>query len=335
MEMRLDDMDDLIGKMLAGEATPEECARVESWKDESEANRKYTEHLRTIFEKSASSTVQVQFDTDAAWRSVKSKINRSKEFNLSQNQKPRFGFGWRIAAGVVFALGLGYLGYQWSNPVVETFSVVSETDILRDSLPDGSFAILNKKSELNYEYSSGNRTRRVKLKGEAYFSVRHEKEKPFVIETDEVFIRDIGTEFNVNAYPDKDTIEIVVTAGEVQFYTLRDSGLVLKAGEKGIYSKRTKQFYRLKSTDLNELAYKTKIFRFNNTEMTAVVKLLNEVYNSKIKLVSTAIYKCRLTVNFSEDNLETIVEVIAETMGFTISHKEDEILLDGKGCNNE
>jgi transmembrane sensor len=40
-----------------------------------------------------------------------------------------------------------------------------------------------------------------------------------------VLVRDIGTEFNLKAYPEKDTIEILVTEGEVQFYTLYDSGL--------------------------------------------------------------------------------------------------------------
>jgi transmembrane sensor len=335
MEMKFDDIDDLIGKMLAGEATPEECARVDAWKNESDANKKYAEQLKTIFEKAAATTVQGQFDTDAAWTRVRNKIHTRKEIPFEPNHTSGLGFALRIAAGIVFVVGMGYLLYSWNQPVVETFSLTSEVGIRQDSLPDGSLAVLNKKSELSYEYSSGDRVRRVKLKGEAYFSVRHEKEKPFVIETGEVLIRDIGTEFNVNAYPDKDTIEIVVTEGEVQFYTLKDSGLVLKAGEKGIYSKRTKQFYRMESTDINELAYKTKIFRFKNTEMTAVVKLLNEVYNSRIKLVSTAIYKCPLTANFYEDNLDRIVEVIAETMDFTIVRKDGEILLDGKGCNNE
>jgi transmembrane sensor len=61
--------------------------------------------------------------------------------------------------------------------------------------------------------------RKVKLSGEAFFSVKHEEEKPFVIEAEDVLVRDIGTEFNLKAYPDKDTIEIIVTQGEVQFYT--------------------------------------------------------------------------------------------------------------------
>lgn len=335
MEMRFNDMDDLIGKVLAGEATQEEIALFENWKNESEANKKYADHLKTIFEKAASAHIQVQFDTDAAWSRVRNKIKGDKQYTSSNESKSGYGFVWKIAAGIIFILGIGLIAYQWNKPVIETFVVTSETIVVQDSLPDGSTAVLNKKSELSYEYNSKEKVRKVKLTGEAYFSVKHEEEKPFIIEADEILVRDIGTEFNVSAYPDKDTIEIVVTAGEVQFYTLKDPGLVLKAGEKGIYSRRTKEFYRLESVDVNDLAYKTKVFRFNNTEMTAVVKLLNEVYNSKIKLASAAIYKCRLTANFSEDNPDTIVDVIAETMDFTVARKDGEILLDGKGCNNQ
>lgn len=231
-------------------------------------------------------------------------------------------------------LGIGFVAYHWKDTPIQNFSVASDKATIQDTLPDGSTAFLNKKSELSFEYNEKEGTRKVKLKGEAYFAVKHEEDKPFVIETSEILVRDIGTEFNLKSYPDQDTIEIVVTEGEVQFYTLKDEGLNLKAGEKGIYSKRLKEFYRIEKIDTNTLAYKTKVFSFNNTDLGAVVNLLNDVYDSKIKLINKDLHNCHLTANFKEDNPETIVEVIAETMGLTITRQGDEILLDGKGCAN-
>ena len=335
MEREFDDMDDVIGKVLAGEATAEEQLQVEQWARESDANKKYYDHLKTIFEKAGSANVQIQFDTDAAWRKVKKKISKPGERQLSREpQGAIYKQGWRIAASIVFLLGVGYVIYQWRDVPVETFAVASDKATVQDTLPDGSTAYLNKKSELKFEYDAQKKTRRVKLKGEAYFAVKHDDEKPFVIESDEILVRDIGTEFNLKSYPDQDTIEIVVTQGEVQFYTLKDSGLNLKAGEKGIYSKKLKEFYRIEKIDTNTLAYKTKVFSFNNTDLGAVVNLLNDVYDSKIKLINKDLHNCRLTANFKEDNPDTIVEVIAETMGLTITRQGDEILLDGKGCTN-
>ncbi len=333
-------MDDLIGKVLAGEATVGEQLLVEQWTHENDANKKYYDHLKTIFEKAGSANLQMQFDTDAAWKRVRQRLGQTPGSRIKNQESSSkildVGY-WsvlRIAAGIIFLLGVGYVLYQWRDVPVETFAITSDKATIQDTLPDGSTAFLNKRSELTFEYNAKEKTRRVKLKGEAYFAVKHEEDKPFVIETGEILIRDIGTEFNLKSYPYQDTIEIVVTQGEVQFYTLKDSGLNLKAGEKGIYSKKSKEFYRIEKIDTNTLAYKTKVFSFNNTDLGAVINLLNEVYDSKIKLINKELHNCRLTANFKEDNPDTIVEVIAETMGLTITRQGDEILLDGKGCTN-
>lgn len=335
MENVWNDMDELIGKVLAGEGSVHEEAEVLRWAQQNEDNRKYYEDLKSIFERSASTDVQIQFDTDAAWNKVKHRINtpESKVIPLYNNKPTTFNQLMRIAAGVVILFGVGYFAYQWITPSTQTLAVVSDTVTVQDTLPDGSTAFLNKKSELTYQYNPREKTRKVVLRGEAYFSVKHEEEKPFVIEADEILVRDIGTEFNLKAYPDKDTIEIIVTSGEVQFYTLLDSGLNLQAGEKAIYSKRNKQFYRIEKPDTNALAYKTKVFSFNNTDLRTVINLLNDVYNSKIKLANEKLYACHLTANFKEDNASIIAEVIAETMGLTLTRKDDEIILDGRGCD--
>jgi ferric-dicitrate binding protein FerR (iron transport regulator) len=335
MENMRNDIDELIGKVLAGEGSALEEEEVLRWAHQNQDNRKYYEDLRSIFERSASTDVKIQFDTDAAWRKVKQRINNSESnvVPLYTKKPEAFNQLMRIAAGVVILMGIGYFTYQWISPTTQTLAVVSDSVTIQDTLPDGSTAFLNKKSELTYTYNPRKKTRKVVLKGEAYFSVKHEEEKPFVIEADEVLVRDIGTEFNLKAYPDKDTIEIIVTSGEVQFYTLLDSGLNLQAGEKAIYSKRNKKFYRIDKPAINELAYKTKVFSFNNTDLRSVVNLLNEVYSSKIKLANEKLYNCRLTANFKEDNASIIAEVIAETMGLTLTRVDDEIILDGKGCD--
>jgi len=327
----LNDMDDLIGKVLAGEATALEQESVLLWRKQSEANEKYFNQFRNIFERAGSAAMQIEFDTDAAWNKVKSKISKNNSKVVSIN-RTNFFSPLRIAAGIILLLGVGSVFYLLTAPPIQTLAVLSEKTTRQDTLPDGSTAFLNKKTELEFEYNPREKTRKVKLKGEAYFTVKHEEKKPFIIEADEILVRDIGTEFNLKAYPDKDTIEIIVTQGEVQFYTRSDSGLNLKAGEKAIYSKRTKEFYRIEKQDNNTLAYKTKVFSFNNTDLLSVVILLNEVYNSKISLASESLYNCRLTANFKEDNPEIIAEVIAETMGLELTKKEDQLILSGKGC---
>ena len=326
--------DDLIGKVLAGEGSAQEAEEVLNWVSQSEENKLYYESLKTIFDKAASAEIQIQFDTDAAWNKVRKKIaeETGSVVPLYKNRS-FFNQPLRIAAGIIILLGVAYAAYQWTAPAVQTLALVSGQATKTDTLPDGSTAFLNKRSELTYEFNSRKKIRKVVLKGEAYFSVKHEAEKPFIIEAEDILVRDIGTEFNLKAYPDKDTIEIIVMHGEVQFYTKNDEGLNLQAGEKAIYTKSSKKFYRIEKPDTNALAYKTKVFSFNNTDLKSVVNLLNEVYNSKIKLANEKLFNCRLTANFKEDNASIIAEVIAETMGLTITRKDDQIILDGKGCD--
>lgn len=333
MKLQHDDMDELIGKVLAGEATEQEKQELNAWLAANLTNQAYFDNLKIIFDKAASNNVKVEFDTDAAWNKVRDRLSEGKVVSIHKRTE-RTSIWVRIAAGIAIFSGVIYF---LNNPIGQTtqqMAVVSADSTRQDTLPDGSTAFLNKKSELAYSYDAKAKSRKVKLKGEAYFSVKHDEENPFVIEAEDILVRDIGTEFNLKAYPEKDTIEILVTEGEVQFYTLYDSGLNLKAGQRAIYSRRNKMFYRIEKPDTNILAYKTKVFSFNNTDLKSVVELLNEVYNSKIVLANKRLFDCRLTANYKEDNPAIIAEVIAETMNLTLTRKGEELILDGDGCTN-
>jgi len=333
MAMSFDDMDDLIGKSLAGEASAEELRQVEQWRSTDPANQKYYDQLKSIFDKAAATPVQVHFDTDQAWQRVRAKI--AKEAKVVPIQKASL-FNWpalRIAAGVLLILAIGVFAGRWFFAPTESLAVVSSNTTVQDTLPDGSTAFLNKRSSIDYEYNPRQKTRKVKLKGEGYFDVKHEETKPFVIETEGVFVRDLGTAFNVKSYPDKDTVEVIVQSGEVQFYSLRDPGLNLRAGETGIYSKRGRIFTKLERADTNALAYKTGVFSFHSTDLRSVIDRINEVYDSHITLSDEQLGNCRLTATFTNESIETVVEVIAETMGLEVEKKEDQkIVLSGTGC---
>jgi transmembrane sensor len=330
VENELNDIDDLIGKVLANEATPQEQIQLQNWIRESETNKKYFEQIKTIFDRAASNQVQLQFDADAAWGKVRRKLNKGTE-GKSRSLFERDAF-LRIAAGVVLVSFVGFFAYQKLNPPTQTFVAAATTTTMQDTLPDGSSAFLNKRSTISYEYNPKEKIRKVKLQGESFFEVKHEEEKPFIIEAEEVLVKDIGTAFNVKAYPQSDTVEVMVESGEVQIYTVKNPGLYLTAGETGIYSKRLREFSRIVKADTNALAYKTGIFSFNNTDLKNLITKINEVYDVHITLANGKLENCRITVSFNNDKIETIVDVIAETLNLTVTRNEKEILLQGVGC---
>ena len=114
----------------------------------------------------------------------------------------------------------GFFAYQMiTGSRNKSMEVVSQKETKSDTLPDGSGVFLNKKTELAYTFDKKEKSHVVKLKGEAYFNIQHENDKNFIIDAAGVFIRDIGTSFNVKAYPEDNTVEVVVEEGKVMFYT--------------------------------------------------------------------------------------------------------------------
>lgn len=333
MTNRRDDMDDVIGKVLSGEANAEETALVDQWLNESNENRKYFTQLETIFKKAAANSIQLQFDEDAAWQKIKTQIHKGKKSWLFPASWST-GMMLRMAAGLAIFAATAVFIFSRSDSGQQQVAIQSTQSVVNDTLPDGSLVVLNKQTEIAYRFDRKSNTHQVKLEGEAFFDVRHEEGKPLLIESGDVMIRDIGTTFNVKAYPGSDTVEVYVESGEVQFYTLKNPGLHLKAGEVGIYNKSIKEFSRISQLDTNALAYKTKIFSFNNTELRAAIEILNTVYDSKIVLANESISHCRLTVNFNNDKIEDIADIIAETLNLMATKKDKEWVLDGTGCNN-
>jgi transmembrane sensor len=333
-------MDDLIGKVLAGEATAGELTELESWLQADDENRSYFSQMKIIFEKAGAARVQLDFDTDAAWKKVKHRMGKRRKVipfpgtpDAQNREYMKYWSPFKVAAVLIMMIGLWYVTYQFLSPAIQRSKVITSANTQSDTLPDGSTAFLNKKSEVSFEYSPRKKIRMVKLKGEAFFEVRHDDTKPFVIETGEVLVKDLGTAFNVKAYEESKTVEVMVQSGEVQVYTLKNPGLSLHAGDVGIYDKVLKEFSRIEKIDTNGLAYKTKVFSFNNTDLRSVIDMLNNVYNVNIRLSNEALNNCHLTVNFTNDKIETVLEVLAETLNLKLVRTGNEIVLEGAGCD--
>ncbi|HEY8935155.1 MAG TPA: FecR domain-containing protein [Cyclobacteriaceae bacterium] len=336
MENTFNHIDELIGKYLAGEATSSEIEQVERWEKESDSNRHYISQLKLIFDKASSIKEWQQFDQDAAWDKMKAKLQKREAKTVSINSAKadehfQLRWVWRIAASILLTLGVGYYFYQQrTSSTIEAVEVIAETKTIENILPDGSDVFLNKKTKLSYSYDKEKKQHTVKLKGEAYFDIKHDEKKKFIIDVDGVFIRDIGTSFNVKAYPKSGKIEVVVKEGEVEFFTEKDSGVFLRAGGKGVYDKQTKKFL-IEQPESNVLAYKTKFFSFNDENLESAVHELNEVYDKEI-ILSDKLKSCRLTVTFNNEDIDEIARVLADTYNLSVKETSNKIILDGAGC---
>jgi len=216
------------------------------------------------------------------------------------------------------------------NPIA--FASVDSS--INQKLPDNTQVYLNKKSKLTYNPDYGKKSREVTLVGEAYFNATHSTDKPLTVKAENTFIKDIGTAFNIKAYPDEDIIEVYVESGKVIFYSPADSGLTLVKGDVGVYNKKSNSFSKKRIVDANILSYKTKSFTFINAKLSDVIRQLNSVYAPQISLKNKELGNCTITVTFENENIDTIVSIITETLNLKSTKTNSGFTIDGEECSN-
>jgi transmembrane sensor len=328
MKDNLRHIDDLIAKVLAGEAGREEVDFLEGWMDELPENKDYFEQTKKMFAQIDNFKTEFKVDTSKAWEKLNTRITESETKIIPLFRRTNI---LRAAASILLIAALGFLiNYMFNTSSAKPLILSAKKQILEQKLPDGSKVTLNRNSEIAYVMNKKN-VREVKLKGEAYFEVVHNEKMPFEIVIDDIIIKDIGTAFNVKALPGSNIIEVLVESGEVQFYSESSKGLTLVKGEKAMYDKTTKQFTRSIPDPIeNTISYKSRIFHFKESSLNEVITQVNDVYGSNIRLSDESLGDLRVTTLFNNEDLETLLGVLAETLDLEIERKGEVIILKGR-----
>ncbi len=323
------DIDDLIAKVLADEATADEQTAVESWLDAAPENRKYFDDLKRIWFESGDAVESLAVDTDAAWERVHQRIHEPPK---------RLTIKWlstanimKIAAAALILFGAIQF-FNKGDAVLKTQEIVATAAVIQDTLSDGSRVSLNKQSSLTTVFSK--KERRVKMSGEAFFDVAHDTDKPFVIEVKTLEIKVIGTSFNVDNLSETGKIIVVVETGKVLLRGANGAEIYIEKGDKAIYDVATGQFEKVKNTDKNVTAYKTNILGFEKTTLKEAVKQINQLFDTHIEIVSPQIENCPITSTYQKgDDLDFYFkEIIGESINLKVQKIGDKMVLSGTGC---
>ncbi|RYU97175.1 FecR family protein [Emticicia agri] len=329
-----DNNEDLLGKFLAQETDVQENALVEKWLQENEGNQKELDDYAFIWDKT--NQLKEQFsqtvDTDAAWLKVKSKmdsISETKVVSMPIAPKKNKFFTLGVAASISVLLTVGILFYLFKNSAPELISLKTTHNTLEQTLPDGSVVFLNANTTITYPENFKGDMREVNLTGEAFFDIKRDETKAFLIHANGSDVKVLGTSFNVRAY--NKNVEVSVETGKVQFKN-KSKATLLVAGEKAAFEAEKDTIKKQVLIDKNAFAYKTKIFVFENSSLEHVAKVLEEGYHVNISLKNNRIKACRLTTRFDNETLPDALNIIAETLNLTLSSKGEKYVLDGEGC---
>ena len=230
----------------------------------------------------------------------------------------------RIAAAAIILLGIGFLVYVVVNNRIKETTVAAQQAPLNDILPDGSVVTVNKGSSISYPSKFKGKTREVALKGEAFFNVTPNKDKPFVISINDVQVTVVGTSFNVKNI--NGNTEVVVETGVVRV-TKGGKTVELNANEKLLTEAKDSVMVKEKVSDQLYKYYRTKEFVCDDTPLWKLVQVINEAYGSHVVIGNPALKDMTITTTFYNESLEQVLNVISITFNIKVVKQGDTIIL--------
>lgn len=234
------------------------------------------------------------------------------------NKRMRFRkAAMRAAAVLVLAMGIGYAFYSLTKkaPMVTVATAKGEKKEIH--LKDGSIIVLNANSSLTYPETFGNE-RRLQLKGEAYFKVHHEEDRPFIVQTHDVAVQVLGTSFNINSYLRQDT-KVSVLTGKVQVSDEQGHKAILVQDEQACYNKATGYTYSRESSS-DGIAWTKNIIVLKHTTLKETAKILEDWYNIKIDFEDLQTEQLTISGKFKEPNAKNVLEGIAYLKNLKIEY---------------
>jgi ferric-dicitrate binding protein FerR (iron transport regulator) len=188
---------------------------------------------------------------------------------------------------------------------------------------------LNRNSDIRISADYGEKKRSIKLKGEAYFQVQHNVDKPLVIHTEGADIKDLGTVFDVRAVPGEDNIQVAVKSGKVSIYSEHTSGtkaVKLTAGHFGYLNLETGSVAVEEVGIQNYLSWMTGRITFDNTTLKKVSKQLSRIYNVSFRYGSDSLKSVKLSANFKRGSLKKALDVISLTISIDYRLKGRQVI---------
>ena len=328
----------LLVKYITREADESEIDQVRNWINAHPENAQYFAQLYETWQNMLHLKPGVVDEEKA--------FNKFSSLIIPQETKYRQLYRWSKIAAVVVLFGILsalLIGHYAQN--VQSIRQVSVNNggIKKVVLSDGTLIWLNAGSKLSYNTDFGKKNRTVYLEGEAFFEIAAGKKTiPFIVNTKNYTIRDIGTKFNLKAYLNDQFLETTVVKGEVSVEgnvdsdTREMSRIYVKPQQVlRIYYQQQKEKYAYKPADVQELknlneiqmlqidsarmdkydGWKENLLVFDGNTLDEISKVLERRYNVKINMDDASLKNIRYSGSFK--NVATIDKVLDLIKGNT------------------
>jgi ferric-dicitrate binding protein FerR (iron transport regulator) len=310
-----------IKKYLEGKTSTGESEETREWLAD---EKNEAESRRILGEVWANSRIGLQGDKpdfDQMLNQIHHRINNnSRQDNKSRIMPNRILATFsRIAAVLIIPLLLVSV-YLYLNPG-NYFSSSHQHQSVREistkpgtrtkvELADGTIVWLNDGTTLRYPESFEGKTREVYLDGEAYFEVKSNPKRPFVVENPMMTTVVTGTHFNLNAYSADNYFEATLLEGKINLRK-QNQNVEMKPGEQIQYNTHTEKIVRKTVVPEDAAAWVDGKLIFNDERLEIVIKKLSRWYNVDIILADPELAGYPLKGTIHDEKLDQTLKLIS------------------------
>ncbi|WGG52146.1 FecR family protein [Rugamonas sp. DEMB1] len=238
---------------------------------------------------------------------------------------------WRLAAGLLLALGLAGGAAVWRGAAPELSYAVAHGARQNVRLADGSQLVLNTDTRLRSRVDARQRT--VWLdRGEAYFDIAHDPAHPFVIEAGTQRITVLGTRFSVRR--DKDLVRVEVVGGRVKVETVgaarpRDGAATVLGQNELVVADAEHVLVGRKSAEqiARDLSWRQGRLVLDQMTLGQAAEAFNRYNHKRLRIVDQATAELRIGGSFEVGNVEAFARLLQQGFGLTVRDGRDEILV--------
>ncbi len=317
------DHDILAAKYLSGELADGEAKAFEEKMASDPELRTELDTLAMYWNKMEPQEKQ-NFNTDAAWNKLEERMENESPKKLRKLNK------WQlmsIAASVILIFGFTALLLADFLPGNNQLRYFAEQR-MEIQLPDNSKVVLKKGSLLTLAEHFNKKNRAVNLKGEAWFEITPNKEKPFIIEAARSQIAVLGTTFSVESKPGEPDFVAVKTGKVSVIHKYSDQSIILTANQYAQID--DEKLEQVNEMEINYLGWALQKFYFSNESLATVSNELESAFNKRIVFSDPAIGNLGISATFKGQTFKEIVEIIAETHNLTYQLKGNRAILKRK-----
>ena len=255
------------------------------------------------------------------WDNIRLGIKKDNRKIQHHERESSYKFFMKIAAVLIPLLLIGYVYFQQQSIVVNTIpeEAVSIKKVnpsgkkTQFTLSDGTRVFLNSNSNLTYSsHFNDEIIRKVKLKGEAFFIVKRDEQRPFIVESGKLQTQVLGTAFNVRAFDYEDAITVSVEEGRVQLQnkTKSDLGehLILQQSDMGVFEKKAQSLEKLSFDGSEVFDWRNGIIHFKRADFQEIKRTLEQWYGVSFEIERTIDSKKDFTGSYPNKPLSTVLD---------------------------